>query len=419
MKLPYGNTEVSLDLTGFLKAKSFSPPEIDSPVVPGPSVRESLHRPVGCPALRDMASQARRVVVCIPDRTRPPVAREILPVVIDELLQAGLTADRIAIFVATGTHARHSQENLEELAGEAGGGLEIRQNEAYKIETFETLGTTGRRTPVLVNRNVVDADLKIVIGTIAYHYFAGWGGGRKMLIPGAAHFETACANHRLTIDEKGNLHPQCRNGVLSGNPVHEDMIEAAGYVKNVFLINILLDGWARVAGFVSGDLLESYYSAVERARGLLEVPVGQRCDLAIASAGGFPYDINFVQAHKTIDHAAESVKDGGVAVVLAECADGLGSDNLITWFELGDAEAVSKRLLWQYQIHGHTALALMKKLERIKIVLVSSLPRETVEKMGMIPARDVKDALSTAESLLRGDGLTYVFPCAWGILPVA
>ena len=128
---------------------------------------------------------------------------------------------------------------------------------------------------------------------------------------------------------------------------------------------------------------------------------------------------NFIQAHKSIDHAAGCVRDGGVVIALAECPDGLGSDNLLSWFELGDAASVSKRLLWQYRIHGHTALALMKKLERIKVILVSSLPRETVESLGIMAARDIEEAMMLADRCLGDKGLTYILPCAWGILPVA
>ena len=240
-----------------------------------------------------------------------------------------------------------------------------------------------------------------------------------MLVPGAAHFETTCANHRLSIDAGGQICPECRSGLLAGNPINEDMTEAAGLIDNVFMINTVLDGWGHVAGFVSGRMRESHAAAVRLARDLLEVKVGERCDLAIASAGGHPLDLNFIQAHKSIDHAAESVRDGGVIVALAECPNGIGSSDLMEWLVLGGAEAVSGRLLRHYGIHGHTALSLLKKLERLKVVLISSLPDDTVRRMGLDPARDLEHALSIAGSYLDGGGLTYVFPCAWGILPVA
>ncbi len=419
MRLPYGKQEVLLDLTGCLEVKTFAPPEHRAPADVWSMVRDSLSSPVESPVLGALARNTGRVVIAIPDRTRPRVAREILPTVLDDLLRGGLDFDRVSIFVSTGTHAEHSDEDLRGLVGDKAAGLAIYQNRSGRIEDYESLGTTGSGTPVLINRRILEADLKIVVGTVAYHYFAGWGGGRKMLVPGAAHIETARANHRLTIDDEGDIHPGCRSGVLDGNPVHEDMVEAACMIPGVFSVNVLLDGWSRIAGVVSGDLIESHLAGIAAARPLLEVRTGRRCDLAVASAGGYPFDLDFIQAHKTIDHAAGCVRDGGVVIALAECRDGLGSDNLMSWFELGGAEAVSKRLLWQYRIHGHTALALMKKLERIRVILVSSLPRRTVENLGMMAAQDIDEAMTLADLCLGEKGLTYVFPCAWGILPVA
>lgn len=420
LKLAYGHGWVETDLKGFLKVKVFTPPEAGTPPPLLDSTLEaSLEHPVRCRSLADLARKAGRIIVCIPDRSRPRAAREVLPAVMGALERAGVGPERISIFVSTGTHGEHSEDELRELVGDRIFGLvAVDQNRSRDPAQFRSLGTTSRGTPVMINKLVLGADLRIVLGTVAYHYFAGWGGGRKMLVPGAAQFETACTNHRLSIDTGGNICSECKSGLLDGNPVHEDMAEAAGLIENVFMINIVLDGWGNIAGFVSGDLGESHAGAVKLARELLEVRVGDRCDLAIASAGGHPLDLNFIQAHKSIDHAAESVKDGGVIVALAECANGIGSDDLMDWLDLGSAEAVSSRLMWRYGIHGHTALSLLKKLERLKVVLISSLADETVERMGLVPAKDFEHALSLAGSFLDTDGLTYVFPCAWGILPV-
>jgi nickel-dependent lactate racemase len=418
VNLPYGNSQIPVDLTGFLKVKSFEPLRPEGVADPLVLTRDSLQSPVESPALTSLARQAGRAVVVIPDRTRPRVAPEVLPAVMDALLEGGLESSRISVFVASGSHRLHSDEELSHLMGPAGKGLTVYQNRSIEIADYEKLGDTARGTPVLVNRRVLEADLKVAIGPVAYHYFAGWGGGRKMIVPGAAHFETICANHRLTIDENGEFHPGCRNGVLQGNPVHEDLVDAVSMVPNVFAVNVVLDGWATITGVVSGHLIESHLTATSRAHRLLDVHTGELCDLAIASAGGNPLDLNFIQAHKTIDHASGIVKDGGVAIVLAECPHGLGSEDLMSWVRMGDTKAVSKRLLWQYRIHGHTALSLMKKLERIRVILVSSLPRRTVEGLGLIAARDVDEALSLASRHVGEQGLTFVFPCAWGILPV-
>jgi nickel-dependent lactate racemase len=419
LTLRYGKGEIPIDLEGFLKVKALSPKKSEPIGDLESRLRHALGSPLGVPPLREAAEGARRVVISIPDRTRPRVAIQVLPVVIDELLAAGITYDRMSFFVATGTHGKHSEEDLEALVGkDLAGKIAIHQNIAREPADFTRLGTTSRGTAVLINKHVVEADLNVVIGTVASHYFAGWGGGRKMIVPGSSSIETAWSNHRLTLTEDGELNPMCKSGLLEGNPVHEDMVEAVGFLKNLFLVTIILDGWAGVADVMAGDIVDSHLEATARARKLLEVPIADRCGLAVLSAGGYPLDIDFIQSHKSIDHTIESVRDGGVMIVLAECSSGAGSETFLPWFDLEDRRAVSARLLEQYELNGHTALSLMKKLERVRMVFVSSLKKETVERMGMIPAENLDQALRVAESLIGDNVLTYVFPCAWGILPV-
>ena len=416
----YGNGEISLRLDGEWPVK------VVSPRVPGgepdlPSlVLDSLQRPIAAPPLAALAGGAKSVVISIPDGTRPPVARTILPLVIEELLRAGVDLAKIKIFIAAGVHAGTTPEDRRRLVGEGvSPAVEIVENDCRKAADFVPVGRTRRGTPVMVNRLVREADLNVVIAPLALHYFAGMGGGRKMIVPGACNAETARANHRLTLSDDGAINPMCRSGVLEGNPVHEDMVEGMSFLNNIFLINVILDGWARPRDLVSGDAVKSYLEAATRARGLLEVPVGPRCDLAVAGAGGHPFDTNVIQAHKSIDHAAASVRDGGVVVVAAECAAGIGSDTFLPWFGLGDARAVSRKLITHYELNGHTALALVQKLERLKIILVSSLDRSLVERMGMILARSLDEAVSLAGAYVGKKPLTYILPMAWGILPVA
>jgi nickel-dependent lactate racemase len=280
------------------------------------------------------------------------------------------------------------------------------------------VGTTRRGTPIEINRIVADADLRVVIGIVGFHYFAGMGGGRKMIVPGSCTAATVKANHALAIDDDGDIDPKCRSGVLAGNPVHEDMVEGMQMLGRIFMINAVLDGLGEVSDVVAGDAVESHLEAARRAKRLLEVPLDRRCDLAIASAGGHPLDVDLIQTHKSIDHAAASVRDGGALIAVAECPAGIGSDTFLDWFALGDAKAVCRRLKADYQLNGQTALSLLKKLERLRIILVSSLDRRQVESTGMAPAGSVGEAMILAARCVGEDPLIYVFPTAWGILPV-
>jgi nickel-dependent lactate racemase len=259
----------------------------------------------------------------------------------------------------------------------------------------------------------------VIVSPVVFHYFAGMGGGRKMVVPGASSHETVRANHRLSLTRGGEIHPGCRSGNLAGNPVHEDMMEGLeASLKGCFMVNLVLDGLAEIADIVCGDAAESYMEAVGRAKRMLEVRLPARCDVAVASAGGHPLDLNLIQAHKSIDHAAAAVRDGGVVIALAECPAGVGSDTFLPWFDLGGAAAVSAGLTRDYQLNGQTALSLMKKLERLKIILVSALDGSVVERTGIAPARDLDEAVALAGACVGQAPLCYVMPAAWGILPV-
>jgi nickel-dependent lactate racemase len=423
-RLKYGKGEITFRLGRERRVKVISPPGSDRPesdreVGARDLLAEALKHPLASASLADLASGARRVVISIPDGTRPPVARQILSDVLDEILRSGVDLHNISIFVASGAHSGAREEDLRHLVGDGvSPAIPIHQNYSRRASDFKLVGITGRGTPIMLNNLLLEADLNVVIGAVAFHYFAGMAGGRKMIVPGACHVETVRANHRLTLNDDGMLHPMCRNGSLEGNPVHEDMVEGMNYLGNIFLINAVLDGWGKVREITCGNGVASHLEAVRRAKHLLAIPIGERCDLAIASAGGYPFDINVIQTHKAIDHAAESVRDGGVLVVAAECSGGIGSDSFLPWFGVGDARAVSRKLLTQYELNGHTALALMKKTERIKIILVSSLDRAAVGTMGMTSGENLDEALAQAEACVGKAPLTYVFPTAWGILPV-
>lgn len=383
-------------------------------------LEKSLMNPVGPPSLGDLASGRRSVTIAIPDKTRPPVAREILPLLIDHLVSAGVGKDGMRIFISCGIHSAHGEDEIRPLVGdEILENFEIHQNNGHCREDFVSLGTTSRGTPVEVNRVVAEADLVVAIGGLAFHYFAGFTGGRKMIIPGAASVAMVKNNHRLTLTGAGEMNPNCRSGALDGNPVHEDMVEATGFLENaVYLINVIRDGWGAAAGVISGDLVKSHAAGTQLVRDLFECGLDRPCDIAIASAGGHPFDMNLIQAHKSLEHAAASVRDGGVVVGVLACREGVGSDTFMPWFEYADSGEVMRDLYSDYELNGHTALSFMQKRERVSIILLSELPEGTVSKLGVTPARDISDAVAKAEAIAGPDARVCVFPRAWGLLPV-
>lgn len=401
-----------------MRVKVVAPPRATAGADAVGLLARALDDPVASATLADLAIGKRRVVISIPDGTRPPVARLVLPTVLATLQASGVALHNISIFIASGAHAGSSEDDLRQLVGEGvPEEIAIHQNYARRAPDFRLVGITRRGTPIMLNNLLLEADLNVVIGSVAFHYFAGMTGGRKMIVPGACHVQTVMANHKLTLAEDGSLNTLCANGALDGNPIHEDMVEGAAYLGNIFMINVVLDGWADVKDMSCGHPVASHLEAVKRAKRLLEVPIGERCDLAVASAGGHPLDIDFIQTHKSIDHAAHAVRDGGALVIAAECSAGIGSETFLPWFGVGDAAAVSRKLLAQYELNGQTALSLMKKLERIRIFMVTGLERAAVESMGIVFAASLEGAVASAQAVLGASPLTYVLPIAWGILP--
>ena len=416
--LRYGHGHVPFSVAADSRIRFVEPPESLSADVSDLS-RRALESPVGSDALGLLARRAKSVVVLIPDATRAPVARRVLPEVMRSLGEAGLADAAVTVFVAAGVHAPVCEEVARSLAGDAiGPATRVVQNDSRAAGDFVCVGKTGRGTPINLNKLVAEADLKVAISAVGFHYFAGMGGGRKMIVPGACNYETVRANHRLSISEDGDIHPACRSGVLDGNPVHEDMLEGLRLVEGVFMVNVVVDGWGEIRDVVAGDAALSHLEAARRAKSALEVPSGPRCDLAVASAGGYPFDQDLIQTHKSIDHAAECVRDGGAIVAVAECSRGVGSQTFLSWFGLGGRVALARKLVADYQLNGQTALSLLKKLERVKIFLVSSLARGIVQRTGMAPARDLAEALDAAARIVGAKPLTCILPAAWGILPV-
>ncbi len=401
-------------------ARVFLPPRAPDEGPVGELLKRSLARPVASPALGEMAAGKSSVTIAIPDKTRPPVAKDILPPIIEALSAAGIKTSAIRIFISSGIHAVHSDREMRALVGN---GIfeefEVIQNDGHNAGDFINLGTTSRGTPVEVNRAVAGSDLAVLIGGLAFHYFAGFTGGRKMIIPGAASVKTVRNNHRLTLMETGRMNPGCRSGVLRGNPVHEDMLEAVACLdSDIYLVNVIRDGWGTVAGIISGDLIEAHAAGTEVVRRLFDCPLDVPCDIAVASAGGHPLDVNLIQAHKSLEHAAASVRDGGVLVGVLGCGEGIGSDTFMPWFKYGDSAEVARSLYRDYQLNGHTALSFIQKRERLNMILVTELGRELVEGLGVAYADSLSDALSMAEAIAGRDALAYIFPKAWGLLPV-
>jgi nickel-dependent lactate racemase len=370
-----------------------------------------LEEPVSSPPLSELLSGAKRVSILVSDVTRSTGVHRILPLLLPRLHGAGIRKNERIVLVALGNHRRMTREEMERVVGgEAMEGFRIVQHDSGDPHGFLDLGVTSRGTPVEFSRLLGASDLLIATGAINYHYFAGYTGGRKVLLPGVASRRAAIANHLLVLGGESGRHPGCRPGRLRGNPVHEDMVEAVAGVERCFLLNTIMDGWEDILDLFGGHLILSHERGTRALDAMYSVEVSEKKPVVVASCGGYPRDINMIQSHKAMEMVRGALEEGGTLVLAAECSKGFGSPDFFPWFRHRDPRVFLERLKADYQIYGQTAYALYAKTRMYRIVLLSSLPPEAVRAMGMIPAANPEEALAIITRRHGRDFEGYLVP---------
>ena len=364
-------------------------------------INEALSAPIQSPPLEDLFSAGDSVLIVVSDATRATASAQILNLLVRRLIQIGVTPADLAIIFATGIHRSVTlKEKIELLTPFIAQRVKMIDHPAYDAEAMISLGTTDRGTPVEVNRALRDFAHVIITGAIGFHYFAGFTGGRKSICPGLASARTIEATHMLALDfETGGRRAGVGTGLLDGNAVHEECERVAAMIKPRFSINSVVDERGRAVRLYSGEWRTAHRLACRNYLSNHSITIDKKRAVVVVSCGGTPYDINLIQAHKSLDMAAYACREGGTIVLLAECPDGLGHPTFLRWFDEKDSCALEARLRNAYEVNGQTAWSLLTKAERYRIQLVSKLPEEDVRHMRMTPARSLSEAL---DSLDRG-----------------
>jgi len=370
--------------------------------------------PIASPPIDEIAGADDSVLIVVSDATRATASAQVVNLLVRRLVQAGVSPARAAVIFATGIHRPVSEkEKVELLTSFIVQRLRILQHDAYNRANLITLGKTERGVTVEVNRALQEFSRVFVIGGITFHYFAGFTGGRKSICPGLASAETIEATHMLALDfERGGRKAGVAAGRLDGNAVHEECERVASLVAPAFGINTIVNEEKRAVKLFCGDWRLAHRAACEYYLDHHSIRIAEKRDIVIASCGGFPHDINLIQAHKALDMAALACKDGGTIILLAECSDGLGRPDFLKWFDASDSRALEACLANGYEVNGQTAWALLTKVERYRVYLISELPSDDVKRMRMIPVRTISDALEQAG---RGDG--FILPRGAAVLP--
>ena len=417
IKLSYGQQVLPLDVRALPHPPALlSAPDLPADHNPEGAISDALEAPIGTPPLRELVKRGDRVAILVPDLTRLSGADLFMPVLLKVLNSAGVPDKDITVMFTLGLHKPNTPEEKRRIVGaETASRIRMLDNDARDERAQVFIGTTSFKNDVLLNRAAVEADKVILSGTIGYHLFAGFGGGRKALMPGVAFAKTILYNHMLVLTTQASgWNPRAHPGILDGNPTHLDMTEAARMAKPTFLLNTVLNSRHELIAVFAGDCFRAFEAGCAFSDKHYAVPVPRKADLVIVSCGGFPKDINFIQSHKTMEYAMSVLRDGGVMIVLAECAAGLGNESFLDWFRYSTAEEFEQGLKETYlqspNMNAQTSYSLFIKTRRATIVLVSRLPDDPVRKMGMTPAPSLEAALSIARGKLGGDFCTQVIP---------
>ncbi len=377
-------------------------PACPPPIAPAEEIiRCALEKPIGSASLQEIASGKNSAAILVPGKDRVAGANLFVLPLLEELNRAGIPDDKVVITIATGTHIKHSSEEISQLLGhEVASRIRWREHDCKNNKELRYIGLTKFGTSVFIDHAVLDADVKILTGRIIPHYFAGFGGGRKALLPGVAGFRTICQNHSLTLDHVCGIHPQVRPCSLRENPVHLDMLEAARLVKPIFILNTLLDTNHNIISAFAGELEAAHDSGCTETERIFKIGIEQPLDAVITSAGGWPYDCNFMQALKAVFDIQEIVRPGGAILWIAECSEGM-KKGFLDLAHIESDEELDRSVRSCYNLEGHNSIMLRKVTRNMRVALWSVLPDHSVRALGLEPVHSLQESV---------DWLLRVFP---------
>jgi len=397
IRIPYGKTVLRAQAGGCAVLESRAGGE--APALPGAElVRRAMEHPAGSPRLRTLAAGARSAVILISDHTRPVPSRDILPAMLSELRE-GNPAVAVTLLVATGCHRATGAAELEAKLGELAARERILIHDAFDPARNVRIGTLPSGAPLVIDRAAADAELLAAEGFIEPHFFAGFSGGRKSVLPGVCAAQTVLGNHCGGFIAS----PFARTGVLDGNPIHADMLSAARQANLRYIVNVVLNSEKKTAAAFAGDPEAAHRAGCEYLRARCGVKAAP-ADIVVTGNGGAPLDQNVYQCVKSLTAAEASAAPGAVLIECAECADGVGGDGFYRALRecASPAELYARCAAaprdgtvpdqWQAQI-----LARILAAHRVIFVTRPAL-RDAVTEMKMTWAPDLAAALSLARA---------------------
>jgi nickel-dependent lactate racemase len=395
--LPYGDGSVSVDIPDGVRVEVVRPPSVDRIADERGVVEAALDRPVGAAPLSERARGCRRVVIVVPDGSRPARTTLVVPVVLGRLAAAGVPDAAISIVVGGGIHTPPAEAERAALVGaDVARRLAVVAPSADDAEQYAALPAAAALPRARVHRSLVESDLVVLTGAVAPHYLAGFSGGAKGLVPGCADRDTVLAAHRLTLDATvapdGSVRPLL--GRPEGNPFAAALLRVARTLPSLYLVNVgLADG--RVVHAAAGEVGAAHEAAWREHRARLASPRPEPADLVVAGLGA-PRDRDLLQSHKALVVAAEAAKPGAPIVWLAHARDGAGHAQFLPWFEAGKPPRHLAALRRDFHPYGLTAYALRWKAARHPVHVVSTMPADALRPLGLLPFETAEAAVAHA-----------------------
>lgn len=423
MELKHGKNKVSVSLPEGNILYVIKPNKFESIGTEKEVILNALKNPIGTKRLKELVKPDESVCIVISDITRAwQKMSRYLPYIVEELKAAEVKDENIIFLSATGTHRRQTEEEHRTLLGdELYRRYKIYDHVSTDKGSLKYIGTTTYGNEIYINKKAFECDHIILTGSIIYHFLVGWGGGKKSILPGISGYDSIMKNHGLSLSSelgKGAL-PCIKCGNIENNPVYDDMLQAAKMVNPTFMFNVIMGSDGNICAAVAGDIEKAHEkgcSIVDKKDG---VRIDEKADIVIASAGGFPKDINFYQTIKTVTNSVEALKDGGSLVILSECSEGLGGDKDVQDMILNFDNQLDreKSLRERYSISKYVGYYMCQMSEKFNFILVSSIIDKSLFKKTKIK---VVDALDDALKLAykgRSDLKITVMPYAANTLP--
>lgn len=408
--LGYGTRKVSVVVPDKNIISVLSPNEVKVELTGAEEVRRALENPIGSNRLKDIIHNGEKICIITSDITRPMPSKIVLPELLKELYLAGVQNEDITVVFALGNHRRHTEEEKKSLVGEEIYSL-IRCIDSDQSRVRH-VGMSSLGTQIDIFEEVADADRVICIGNIEYHYFAGYSGGAKAVMPGVSTAQAIQANHSRMVEETS-----CA-GTIEGNRVRADIEEAAQFVNIDFILNVVLDENKNIIKAVAGDYILAHREGCAFLDRLYKVRIKNRADIVVVSAGGYPKDINLYQAQKALDNSQYAVKNGGVIILVAECKEGLGEKVFECWMKEANCPAdLVRRVQKKFELGGHKAAAIGMVQLKADIFLVSDIEDSISRSMFFTPFKTAQDAIDKAIYKMGSKAKILVMPFGSSTLP--